>query len=41
MIARQPPQVVERIRGHYLRLAAPYERDGFPVCAYLARATRP
>ncbi|GAA3650682.1 hypothetical protein GCM10022224_011890 [Nonomuraea antimicrobica] len=41
VIARQPPQVVERIRGHYLRLAAPYERDGFPVCAYLARATRP
>ncbi|WP_194243952.1 class I SAM-dependent methyltransferase [Nonomuraea phyllanthi] len=41
VIARQPPEIVERIRACYTRLAAPYERDGFPVCAYLARATRP
>ncbi|MFI7636253.1 class I SAM-dependent methyltransferase [Nonomuraea sp. NPDC049400] len=40
VIARQPPETVERIRAHYTRLAAPYEREGFPVCAYLAHATR-
>ncbi|MGW4795211.1 class I SAM-dependent methyltransferase [Nonomuraea sp. MG754425] len=40
MIGYQPPEVAERIREHYLRLAAPYAREGFPVCAYLARATR-
>lgn len=40
VIGCQPPEVVERIRGHYLRLAAPYEREGFPVCAHLAKATR-
>ncbi|MGN9840519.1 class I SAM-dependent methyltransferase [Nonomuraea sp. H19] len=40
VIGRQPPEVVERIRAHYIRLTAPYERDGFPVCAYLAHATR-
>ncbi|MFB4280187.1 class I SAM-dependent methyltransferase [Nonomuraea sp. MTCD27] len=41
MIAGQPPETVERIRGHYLRLAEPYAGEGFPVCAYLARATSP
>ncbi|WP_226899337.1 class I SAM-dependent methyltransferase [Nonomuraea phyllanthi] len=41
VIARQPPEIVDRIRACCTRLAAPYERDGFPVCAYLARATRP
>ncbi|GAA2207983.1 hypothetical protein GCM10009850_034410 [Nonomuraea monospora] len=40
MIGFQPPEVVRRIRAEYARLAAPYERDGFPVCAYLARAVR-
>ncbi|GAA3605048.1 class I SAM-dependent methyltransferase [Nonomuraea rosea] len=40
VIARQPPETVECIRGHYDRLAAPYAREGFPVCAYLAHATR-
>ncbi|MGW3349431.1 class I SAM-dependent methyltransferase [Nonomuraea rubra] len=40
MIGGQPPEVVERIRAEYLRLAAPYAGEGFPVCAYLARATR-
>ncbi|MFG1710216.1 class I SAM-dependent methyltransferase [Nonomuraea sp. M3C6] len=40
MIASQPPETVERIRAHYTRLAAPYAREGFPVCAYLAHATR-
>ncbi|MEV0622207.1 methyltransferase domain-containing protein [Nonomuraea sp. NPDC050404] len=39
-IAAQPPEAVARIRAEYLRLAAPYEREGFPVCAYLARASR-
>ncbi|MFI7611979.1 class I SAM-dependent methyltransferase [Nonomuraea terrae] len=39
-IAGQPPEVAERVRAHYLRLAAPYAEDGFPVCAHLARATR-
>ncbi|MFC4121288.1 class I SAM-dependent methyltransferase [Nonomuraea zeae] len=39
MIARQPPETVESVRAHYDRLAAPYAREGFPVCAYLARAT--
>ncbi|WP_052423376.1 class I SAM-dependent methyltransferase [Nonomuraea candida] len=40
-IARQPPETVARIRAAYLRLAEPYAREGFPVCAYLARASRP
>jgi hypothetical protein len=40
MIGGQPPAVAERIRAEYLRLAAPYAGEGFPVCAYLARATR-
>ncbi|WP_188193868.1 class I SAM-dependent methyltransferase [Nonomuraea sp. SYSU D8015] len=40
VISRQPPETVERIRCHYTRLAAPYAREGFPVCAYLAHATR-
>ncbi|GAA1666489.1 hypothetical protein GCM10009733_075090 [Nonomuraea maheshkhaliensis] len=40
VIGRQPPEVAERIRACYLRLAAPYERAGFPVCAHLARAHR-
>ncbi|MGP3963787.1 class I SAM-dependent methyltransferase [Nonomuraea sp. 3N208] len=40
VISSQPPEIVARIKGHYTRLAAPYERDGFPVCAYLAHATR-
>ncbi|HEX4812970.1 MAG TPA: methyltransferase domain-containing protein [Nonomuraea sp.] len=40
VIARQPPENVERIRSHYARLAAPYAREGFPVCAYLAHARR-
>ncbi|MET8866359.1 methyltransferase domain-containing protein [Nonomuraea sp. NPDC004580] len=40
-IAARPPEVVERVKAHYLALAAPYEQDGFPVCAYLATAHRP
>ncbi|MGW0803701.1 class I SAM-dependent methyltransferase [Nonomuraea sp. NPDC002799] len=40
VIGRQPPEVVARIRACYTRLAAPYARQGFPVCAYLAHATR-
>ncbi|MFI7133016.1 class I SAM-dependent methyltransferase [Nonomuraea sp. NPDC050153] len=40
MIAKQPRETVERIRACYTRLAAPYEREGFPVCAYLAHAAR-
>ncbi|MEU8361734.1 methyltransferase domain-containing protein [Nonomuraea sp. NPDC048882] len=40
VIGRQPPEVVERVRACYLRLAAPYEREGFPICAHLARARR-
>ncbi|SDL03700.1 class I SAM-dependent methyltransferase [Nonomuraea jiangxiensis] len=40
MIGRQPPEIRERIRAHYDRLAAPYAREGFPVCAYLAHAVR-
>ncbi|MDP4507674.1 class I SAM-dependent methyltransferase [Nonomuraea turcica] len=40
VIAGQPPEVVSRIQAHYTRLAAPYARDGFPVCAYLAHARR-
>jgi ubiquinone/menaquinone biosynthesis C-methylase UbiE len=40
VIAGQPPETVERIRAHYTRLAAPYAREGFPVCAYLAHAVR-
>lgn len=40
VIADQPPETVDRVRAHYARLAAPYERDGFPVCAYLAHARR-
>lgn len=40
MIARQPAEVVERIRGEYARLAGPYAVEGFPVCAYLAHGTR-
>ncbi|MEU6713277.1 class I SAM-dependent methyltransferase [Nonomuraea sp. NPDC046802] len=40
VIGRQPPDVVARIKDHYTRLAAPYACEGFPVCAYLAHATR-
>ncbi|PRX52828.1 ubiquinone/menaquinone biosynthesis C-methylase UbiE [Nonomuraea fuscirosea] len=40
VIGRQPPEVVERIRAGYLLLAAPYEEEGFPVCAHLACAHR-
>ncbi|SEH00617.1 Methyltransferase domain-containing protein [Nonomuraea solani] len=40
VIADHPPETVERIRSHYLRLATPYAQEGFPVCAYLAHATR-
>ncbi|WP_171074658.1 class I SAM-dependent methyltransferase [Nonomuraea basaltis] len=40
VIATQAPVTVERIRANYKRLAEPYAREGFPVCAYLAHATR-
>ncbi|WP_263657366.1 class I SAM-dependent methyltransferase [Nonomuraea gerenzanensis] len=40
MVGRQPPEVAERIRAEYLRLAAPYAEEGFPVCAYLAQAVK-
>ncbi|MBF8189574.1 class I SAM-dependent methyltransferase [Nonomuraea sp. K274] len=40
MIADQPEETVERIKAHYTRLAQPYAHEGFPVCAYLAHATR-
>ncbi|WP_170223371.1 class I SAM-dependent methyltransferase [Nonomuraea turkmeniaca] len=40
MISGQPPEVVERIEAHYTSLASPYAHEGFPVCAYLAHATR-
>ncbi|WP_169577057.1 class I SAM-dependent methyltransferase [Nonomuraea coxensis] len=40
-IARQPPAVTGRVRAHYERLAAPYARDGFPVCAHIAHAHHP
>ncbi|NJP91216.1 methyltransferase domain-containing protein [Nonomuraea sp. FMUSA5-5] len=40
MLGELPPEVAERVRAEYLRLAAPYEREGFPVCAYLARAVK-
>ncbi|NRQ36065.1 methyltransferase domain-containing protein [Nonomuraea sp. NN258] len=40
VIAEQPPATVRRIRDAYDLLAAPYAADGFPVCAYLAHATR-
>ncbi|MEV0386105.1 class I SAM-dependent methyltransferase [Nonomuraea sp. NPDC050643] len=40
MIGCLPPETAARVRAHYLRLATPYAREGFPVCAYLARATR-
>lgn len=40
VIDQQPLDTVARIRSEYLRLAAPYAADGFPVCAYLAHATR-
>ncbi|MCK2216596.1 class I SAM-dependent methyltransferase [Actinomadura sp. ATCC 31491] len=41
VIGRQPAAVAARVRACYERLAAPYARDGFPVCAHLAHATRP
>ncbi|MFI7702775.1 class I SAM-dependent methyltransferase [Nonomuraea sp. NPDC049480] len=40
VISRQLPETAERIKAHYARLAAPYARRGFPVCAHLAYATR-
>lgn len=39
-VARQPPEMIAAVRAHYLRLAAPYAVEGFPVTAYLAHATR-
>ncbi|WP_336208952.1 class I SAM-dependent methyltransferase [Nonomuraea sp. LPB2021202275-12-8] len=40
LIADQPPMIAERIRAHYIRLAAPYVSEGFPVCARLAWGRR-
>lgn len=39
-LATLPPEAAGRVKAHYLRLAAPYVAEGFPVCAYLAHATR-
>ncbi|WP_197093746.1 class I SAM-dependent methyltransferase [Nonomuraea sp. SBT364] len=38
-IAAQPASTRARIRAAYIRLAAPYAREGFPVCAHLAHGT--
>ncbi|GJF33238.1 hypothetical protein KNE206_59380 [Kitasatospora sp. NE20-6] len=40
LVEGRPPGETERIRQEYLRLAAPYAADGFPVAALVVTGTR-